>query len=255
MERKRDMTRKILILGVILFVGAVFLYHRLSLEEDLTGRSSNQPKNTAPITSSTPIENVSAQTPTKPSSPTPLGQKTAKITAETSTTEPVVVLNSGNFEGFVKYCFAGESCTLGEAPRSLYSHFKALGNRQALDSLLSYMRRRLQEEDFRKAHGAELLSMLRDFYPANELDFQNAAYYNYAGQLEKSLALYLELEKKAAIDPQLRPAPKLNIANTYYDLRRFREALPYYQAALDESYPTEVMRFIEGRIEQIKKQN
>jgi tetratricopeptide (TPR) repeat protein len=107
--------------------------------------------------------------------------------------------------------------------------------------------------------------MIRDFYPPEEKQFQEAAYYNYLGELEKSLELYLDLEKKSALDLSLRPAPKLNIANTFYDLGRSKEALPYYEAAL-EGYlsgqnqvlapsQNDMIRFIEDRVEEIRKRS
>ena len=94
--------------------------------------------------------------------------------------------------------------------------------------------------------------MIDDFYPANEKLFQEAAYYNYLGDLEKSLSLYLALEKMSERDGSMTRAPALNIANTYFDLGRLPNALPYYEKALRETTNPETLRFIDERISEIK---
>ncbi|MDX9732019.1 MAG: tetratricopeptide repeat protein [Bdellovibrionales bacterium] len=76
--------------------------------------------------------------------------------------------------------------------------------------------------------------MIEDLYSESEKPFQMAAYYNYLGELENSLRLYFEIERRVQSGESLRPVPKLNIANTLYDMSRFREALSYYRQALDE---------------------
>ena len=121
----------------------------------------------------------------------------------------------------------------------------------------------MKDELYRKRYKDILKKMIEDFYPPEELQFQQAAYYNYLGDLQKSLELYLDLEKKSLSDRSLRSAPKLNIANTLYDLQRYRDSLPYYQQALAEyvsreqevSIPSQndMIRFIEGRIEDVRK--
>ena len=60
-------------------------------------------------------------------------------------------------------------------------------------------------------------------------------------------------------DPLLKHDSNLNIANTFYDMGKLQEALPYYQLALDEysseqqdpTLVTEMIRFIEERIAEI----
>lgn len=171
-------------------------------------------------------------------------------------------LTRSNFEGFVSRCFNGEACELDEDPRELYESFKASGNREANDRLISFLRSRLFDADFKHRHMDVVLDMIHDFYGSNERQFQEAAFYSYAGDLEKSLDLYLDLEKKSALNPNLRDAPKLNIANVFYDLDRLHEALSYYEAAREQymsgqqqvGIPSqnEMLRYIEERISVVR---
>jgi tetratricopeptide (TPR) repeat protein len=174
----------------------------------------------------------------------------------------LIELTKENFEKSVLECFKGRECSLMEDPLKLYMDFKLAGNALANDQLISFLRKNLKDKDFRDRYKEPLKQMINDFYPSEEKQFQEAAYYNYLGDLQKSLDLYLDLEKKAARDPSLRPAPNLNIANTLYDLGRYSEALPYYEAALSEytdgeqevvhSNRNELVRFIDERISKIK---
>jgi tetratricopeptide (TPR) repeat protein len=186
-----------------------------------------------------------------------------KTPVQKSPSDPKITLTAGNFEDFVSRCFQGESCELEEEdPWKLYQDFKRSGNRRANDSLISYLRKMLTDLKLRDRYKGPLKRMIEDFYPPKEKLFQQAAYYNYLGDLKKSLNLYLELEKRSAGDSSLRPAPKLNIANTLYDLGRFEDALGYYKAALNEyaagqqptSFPSsnEMIRHIRDRISEIE---
>jgi tetratricopeptide (TPR) repeat protein len=181
---------------------------------------------------------------------------------EAARAAPVIVLTEENFENEVMACFRGELCQLGEDPIRLYRHYKAAGNRKANDSLISFLRSKLRDPSWAAQYKDALKTMIEDFYPPEEQPFQNAAYYSYLGDLEKSLAFYLDLEKKSVSNPKLRPAPKLNIANVLFEMRRFSEALPYYQGALADYQsgkqqvaqpdPREMIEFIESRINEIK---
>lgn len=173
-----------------------------------------------------------------------------------------IKLNESNFENYVVQCFQNEPCEFGENPMDLYWNFKKADNRKANDLLISFMRRNLKNQEFANHYKDILRKMIKDFYPPTEMQFQEAAYYNYLGDLETSLSLYQDLEKKGASDTSLRQAPKLNIANTLYDLKRYKDAIPYYQEALQDyvsqkeqvAMPSqnEMIRFIEGRIEDCK---
>ena len=170
-----------------------------------------------------------------------------------------LVLNGGNFESFVLKCFAGVSCKFGEDPKKMYQDFKENGNRSANDSLISFMRSQLKNKEFRNKYKDLLKQLINDFYPQEEKQFQVAAYYNYLGDLQKSLDIYLDLQKRSQSNPSLKPAPLLNIANTLYDMLRFKESLPYYEAALQDSLSRQEKltpnseSFIEERISEIKK--
>ena len=174
-----------------------------------------------------------------------------------SSPQSVWKLDSSNFEHRVSNCFQGEPCELTEDPLALYRFYKKNGNRRASDLLISYLRKNLKDPEFAGHYKDALKTMIDDFYPREEHQFQEAAYYNYLGELDKSLSLYLDLESKASADPSLKRPPKLNIANTYYDLGKLREALPYYQAALGRILASgysqdDTVRFVERRIEEIK---
>ncbi|MGZ3775808.1 MAG: tetratricopeptide repeat protein [Pseudobdellovibrionaceae bacterium] len=170
----------------------------------------------------------------------------------------MITLTSGNFESFVLKCFQGEKCELGENPLEMYQVFKGANNHRANDSLISFMRSKLKDKEFRDQYKDMLKQMIYDFYPREEKQFQEAAYYNYLGDLQKSLDTYLDLQKKSQTDPSLRPAPTLNIANILYDMHRFKDALPYYEAALEECLSRSDKpipnpeSFIEERIAEIK---
>lgn len=177
-------------------------------------------------------------------------------------TDTKLELSRINFEDLVHRCFQGESCVLSEDPWVLYLYLKESRKEKAIDLLISYLRSQLKYPEFASRYKGPLKKMIDEFYPREELQFQQAAYYNYLGDLKKSLELYLDLQKKAATDPSLRNAPNLNIANTYYDLGQFKQALPYYELARNEYISreqeviipsqNEMILFIEERIREIK---
>jgi|GEM_PF-4548239 Tetratricopeptide repeat. len=178
--------------------------------------------------------------------------------ADASANPDVVLLNSGNFESFVLKCFKGEKCRFGEDPMKMYQEFKASGNNRAIDNLLSFMRSALRYPAFRDYYKDTLKAMINDFYPPEERQFQEAAYYSYLGESEKSLNMYLDLVKKSKSNPDLQVPSSLNIANIYYDLKKYPEALNYYQSALEEHLSGKIVatpspvEFIEERIFEIK---
>jgi tetratricopeptide (TPR) repeat protein len=190
------------------------------------------------------------------------------VTAQTSglsksKTNELIELTEENFESNVLSCFRGEPCRLMEKPSKLYKDFKLAGDRKAIDHLISFLRSQLKDPDFRALYKDELKDMIDDFYPPNERQFQDAAYYSYLGDLQKSLDLYLDLEQRAQTNPDLRAAPKLNIANVLFDMKRYSDALPYYQAALADYNsgaqqqvafpdPREMIAFIERRIWRVR---
>jgi tetratricopeptide (TPR) repeat protein len=69
----------------------------------------------------------------------------------------------------------------------------------------------------------------------DDWEFEEAAYYFNINDFEKSLELYLDIDRKAALNPKSNPAPKLNVANVYYEMDRLLEARLYYEAALYDS--------------------
>ena len=69
----------------------------------------------------------------------------------------------------------------------------------------------------------------------DDREFEEAAYYFNINDFEKSLELYLDIDRKAVLNPNLSPAPKLNVANVYYEMHRLLEARLYYEAALYDS--------------------
>jgi tetratricopeptide (TPR) repeat protein len=128
--------------------------------------------------------------------------------------------------------------------------------------LISFLRSKLKNPEFKDRYKDMLLKMINDFYSPDEIEFQQAAYYAYLGELQKSLEIYLDLEKKSAQNPRLRSAPKHNIANVLYEQGRFAQALRYYEDALADLISGKVkvggagksvmMDSINDRIEEIK---
>ena len=57
---------------------------------------------------------------------------------------------------------------------------------------------------FREVYREDLKRMIDDFYPPQEKEFQDAAYYSYLGESQKSLDLYLDLRQKSDTDATLR---------------------------------------------------
>lgn len=217
-----------------------------------------------PATTPAPADPVLHETPASPR-PSQLPKRQAAAPAKpqrppSETNDLVWKLDGFNFEDRVHRCFQGDACELVDDPVFLYRYFMSEGNRKACDLLISFLRKGLKDPEHAERYQYVVKAMINDFYPAEERQFQDAAYYNYLGDLDKSLELYLDLEEKAATDSTLRKAPKLNIANTYFDLGKPREALPYYEAALDRLYRREprvpeeedIIRFIERRIEAIE---
>ncbi|MBX9765665.1 MAG: tetratricopeptide repeat protein [Bdellovibrionales bacterium] len=194
-------------------------------------------------------------------SPTQLDEGPGNLQPDTRSV-PVIPLTSGNFKGFVDRCFQGEHCVLDDDAWEMYQRFKRSGDLLAADNLISFLRSKLKDPEFRNKYKHLLKRMIVDFYPKEERQFQEAAYYNYLGDLQKSLDLYMDLERKVESDSTLRSASKLNIANTFYEMKRFSEALPYYEASREQylsreqnsKVPSrnEMLDFIEERISSIK---
>lgn len=177
-------------------------------------------------------------------------------------------LTEDNLEEMVGRCYQGEPCELKEDPWQLYLKFKNSGRTHATDTLISYMRKELKNPKYRDQYKDVLLKMIDDFYPSNGLniptnsrDFQHAAYYYYLGDVQTSLDIYLKMEKAAANDPHAFDPFKLNIANDYYELHRWKEALAYYRKALDESLSEKLLgpdqqaaiHFIQDRIGELER--
>ena len=177
--------------------------------------------------------------------------------------EIAIQLTEANFENNVMKCFRGQNCVFKGSPEKLYERFRAEGNNQGNDYLISYLRSKLRDSKYRELYKDIVWRMIHDLYSPEETPFQKAAYFNYLGDLEKSLSLYLELEKRIESGEVLSSAPKLNIANTYYDLKRYKSALPYYRQALNEFSSGKVqsvspgknsmIAFIRKRISQIQE--
>ena len=163
-----------------------------------------------------------------------------------------IILNELNFEDSIKDCFEGKLCKLEEDPWKLYQKFKNSDRPEFNDSLIALLRKQLTDPIYKDQYRDILLKMIEDYYPPEKIDWQRAAYYNYLGDLQKSLQIYLDLDKKAASNPKLFNAPKMNIANTYYDLGRLREALVYYEASLNDPKNENSKDFIYNRIDEIK---
>lgn len=172
----------------------------------------------------------------------------------------VTILGAHDFVRAVEPCFRGHPCELADEPWDLYSQFKKAGRTHEADLLISFLRSRLRDPVWRNRYRDVVHQMIQDFYPPSELDFQQAAYHNYLGENETSLDLYLQLERKVQSRPEIRKAPKLNIANVFYDLGRWHEALPYYRAAMKETLADRgsspdtraILDFVQSRIDELQ---
>lgn len=243
------MKKKLFLASVCLFlVLAFFLFSKSNTRTVEKQAEDAQVHLNAPVAPSNAVQ--AAIEPSQSISPHPTEQ----------TPQSVWRLNASNFEFRVSKCFQGEECEIEGDPFELFHAFKKENNTKAIDLLISYLRKDLRNPEYAKRFGEPLKKIIEEFYPPSEIQFQMAAYYNYLGELQKSLELYLDLEKRTITNPNLHRAPKLNIANTYYELGKYSNALPYYEAALKNNLRPEmkgpgqddVVRFIERRIEEIK---
>jgi tetratricopeptide (TPR) repeat protein len=173
--------------------------------------------------------------------------------------EKILFLNSDNFESMSEECFQGTPCEVEGDPWAQYQALKKEAKKGVTDLYIAFLRKKMSDPKFKDQYKDMVKKMIKDFYPDDQMDFQMAAYYNYLGDLEASLKMYLALEKKSQMNPKIFSAPKLNIANTYYDLGRLKQALAYYQASLNDQKSTQtddsvaLINFINDRIELIRE--
>lgn len=182
-----------------------------------------------------------------------------KVDSSSDESKKIIFLNSENFESRSGECFQGALCEVEGDPWKQYLALKKEGRKNVTDLYIAFLRKKMSDPKFKDQNKDILKEMIKDFYPVEEIDFQMAAYYNYLGDLESSLQIYLALERKSQTDPKMFKSPKLNIANTYYDLGRFKDALAYYQASLSDQKSTETadsiasINFINERIDIIQE--
>jgi len=153
---------------------------------------------------------------------------------QTTNDEAMITLTSTNFEKSVQKCFAGHACQLSEDAWRMYQEFKLSRNNRVTDLFISYLRSKLKDPTLRDVYREDLLKMIDEFYPPEEKQFQEASYYSYLGDPQKSLDLYLDLQRQSSLDATLRVAPNENIANELYALQRYSDALIYYKMALND---------------------
>lgn len=244
MKNKKALIALFVVLIIAIIVAVVFFPKKTGTESPKTVSDNVQP----PVIPENQIRRVQLASGT---------DKVTVLDAPTPEAKPLV-LNAGNFESFVLKCFQGEPCVLEGDAMKMYQDFKAAGNTRAINSLISFLRSKLRKPEGRTQYKDIVKNMIDDFYPPQEKQFQEAAYYNYLGDLNKSLELYLDLKEKSKKDSSLREAPNLNIANTYYDMKKYAEAQPYYEEALQDFTSGRIKGdpdptpFIEERISEIK---
>lgn len=235
---------KIALVGVILFITSIFLYLETTSTTIHKEPTDFAILNLKTISSAGQIEMKSGPSMAAPQLPT----------TEKSN---VIFLNSENFESRSGECFQDAVCEVEGDPWRQYLALKKEGRKNVTDLYIAFLRKKLSDSKFKEQYKEILKQMINDFYSAESIDFQMAAYYNYLGDLESSLKTYLDLEKKAKKFNKI-PIPNLNIANTYYDLSRFKEALPYYKASLSDLKAMEskdsldAEKYISDRIDTIR---
>jgi hypothetical protein len=246
MKNKKAVIALFVILVIVIIIAVVFFPKKTGTEAGESGSTvdSSQP----PVIPENQITRVQL----------PLGTDQVIYHDVAKPETPVISLTAGNFESFVLKCFKGEKCVLADDPMKMYQDYKSAGNNRAVDSLISFLRSKLRKPETRDQYKDIVKKMIEDFYPPEEKQFQEAAYYNYLGDLNKSLELYLDLQEKAKNNPNLHAGSNLNIASTYYDLKKYAEAQPYYEAALVDFTSGKIKAdpdptpFIEERISEIK---
>ena len=196
--------KAIVAVGLILFVAVAVIV--------VIGRSSTQTRSHQREADSEVVTAENALTTTETiSAALPMARigqssESSEKTVDALEADTSTELTAGNFESFVNRCFEGEACTFADDPKKIYDRFKQAGNRRANDLLISFLRKNLKSKKFRERYKETLMAMIEDFYEPEELPFQVAAFHNYLGDLEKSLELYLALERKSQFDHSLRPA-------------------------------------------------
>jgi len=253
------MKRKFLILSFIFIVPLVCLIFFVKVRTDSRNSESRSHTRSPTTKNQTRHESATEADANKPTHTSALKQHQSKELGA----QDEIELNSANFEAFVKYCFAGESCRFTENPMGIYNQFRLLQNTAGQDALIAFLRSKMSDEEYRSRYKSLLHAMIKDFYPPQERALQEAAFHYYVGELEKSLELYLDLERRAQADSSFLTPPPLNIANTLFDLKRHEAALRYYQAARTEYLNgtrethapgrAEMIDFIETRIAEIKR--
>ncbi len=226
-----------------------FLFHKKHKKPDTeTEVATEQAATTASDTKPDTNNSASTQSATNTTpSPTPDAQDPNQV----------IQLTSSNFESLIQKCFQGTPCQLAENAWRTYEVLKSGTNTHATSDLISFLKSKLKDPSLKDLYREDLRKMIDDFYPAEEKQFQQASYYASVGEPQKALDLYLDLQEKAADDPNLRTAPNLNIANALYELTRYSDALIYYRMAMDDlttgsqkaQNQNDLVKFVQQRID------
>lgn len=243
--------KKIVIIAFGVLIIGLFFFFKSSTQKAITNTplESSFKKAQSKISNHSKLDNLQSESST-----------VTQTEASGGEVKNTILITADNFEKLSNDCFQGATCAISGDPWSHYVTLKNERENQVADLYIAFLRKQLNNPKFKNQYKDLVLKMIRDFYPREQMDFQIAAYYNYLGDLESSLKVYLDLEKKAKSDPKIFSAPKLNIANTYFDLKRYDKALVYYQSAVTElkSIQTndslEVIAFINERIDFCKDQ-
>lgn len=251
------MNKKLIFLGVIFIVGLFLAFWGRNPFK--RGFAPSEP----PVVSAFgTAERAPSPSPAKAKKPRLKNKKEQKNEATSEEVDKdVIELNEYNFSSNVNQCLNGYACELLEDPWALYQAFKREGKLNYIDDLVIFLRTKIGEDLHRDRYKAVLLKMIRDFYPPEDVQFQEAAYYEALGEHQKALENYLAVRKGDGGSTALGSGVDLAIANILFDMGRFSEALEYYESALrvyvnkteDSPYLQETIRFIRERIEEAKK--
>ncbi len=189
------------------------------------------------------------------------GESTGEYKNVESSKQVAKLLNAENFEEFIHDCTSGLNCEISD-PWKLYLYLKRSKKTDNSELLIGFLgSQKLTNPQTRNQYKEIVKIMIEDFYPTNSY-FKVAAeanYYMYLGEKTKALEMFLKLKQNYKNDRVKNISNDLNLANIYFDLKRLREALRYYESTYDEiskesqTDPNQVavLDFVRGRISEI----
>ncbi len=138
-----------------------------------------------------------------------------------------IALNSDNLQAKGSLCESPDSCIFTEDPWDVYKRLKQSNNGDGISNLVKFLETKINDPKFKDMYAETLKAIVDDFYPQ---------------------ALRLPETISSEVD----------LANFYYKMKRFNEALPYYKKAIEglsvsEAKNSESANFIRSRIAELEQ--